>query len=100
MSIKFDISYNARTTLSNLKNTIAKLNYLPTEAYNYFVRTTPIDTGHARRNTRLVNNRSIEANYPYAQRLDEGYSKQAKNGMTEPTEQFIKTRVKQIEAGK
>jgi len=40
--------------------------------------------GNARRKTVLRNN-EIQANYPYAQRLEEGYSSQAPNGMTEPT---------------
>lgn len=100
MSINFDIKYNAKTTLQDLKTVMTKLNNLPTEAFNYFVKTTPIDTGNARRSTRLVQNKTIEANYAYAQRLDQGYSKQAPNGMIKPTEQFIKTRVKQIEAGR
>jgi hypothetical protein len=100
MSIKFEISYNARTTLQDLKTTISKLNQLPVDAYNFFVKTTPIDTGHARKSTKLVGNKTIEASYPYAQRLDEGYSKQAKDGMSKPTEQFMKARVRQIEAGK
>lgn len=40
--------------------------------------------GHARRKTVLKGN-EVQANYPYAQRLEEGYSSQAPNGMTEPT---------------
>lgn len=99
MSINFDVQVNARTTLSELKTVIAKLNNVPAEAYNYFVSITPIDTGNARRRTRL-SNKTIEANYAYAQRLDNGWSKQAPDGMTKPTEKFIKNRVKQIEAGK
>lgn len=79
---------------------MTKLNHLPQEAYDHFVSITPIDTGNARRSTRLVGNKTIEANYAYARRLDEGYSKQARGGMTKPTEKFIKDRVKQIEAGK
>lgn len=45
--------------------------------------------GNARRNTVLKNN-EIQANYPYAQRLEEGYSSQAPKGMTEPTLQDIR----------
>lgn len=40
--------------------------------------------GNARRKTVLRGNQ-IEANYPYAQRLEEGWSSQAPKGMTEPT---------------
>ena len=66
-------------------------NNLAREAYDYFRGITPIapdNGGNARRNTRLSGN-EIRADYPYAQRLDEGYSRQAPNGMTQPTEKFI-----------
>jgi hypothetical protein len=58
-------------------------------AYKYFRDNTPIKSGYARRNTHLVGD-TIEADYRYAQRLDTGWSNQAPNGMTRPTEQFIK----------
>ena len=45
--------------------------------------------GNARRKTILRGN-EIQANYPYAQRLEEGYSSQAPNGMTEPTIESIR----------
>lgn len=68
-------------------------------AYQSFVQNTPVGDpnrwkakykpknyvpGNARRKTTLKNN-TIDANYPYAKRLDEGYSSQAPDGMTEPT---------------
>ena len=53
-------------------------------AHKAFVQNTPIRSGNARRNT-VKSNNDIDANYPYAQRLEEGYSKQAPKGMTEPT---------------
>jgi hypothetical protein len=41
--------------------------------------------GNAKRKTRLKGD-TIHADYPYAKRLDEGYSKQNNGvGMTEPT---------------
>jgi hypothetical protein len=58
-------------------------------AYKEFYRITPIRTGNAKSNTDLRNNR-IEADYPYAQRLDEGWSNQAPNGMTDPTIKYVK----------
>ena len=61
---------------------------LAKEAYDYFKRETPIKTGNARSNTRLMGD-EIWADYAYAQRLDEGYSRQAPFGMTKPTEKFI-----------
>ena len=59
------------------------------DAYLFFKQSTPIKKGNARRNTRLINGDTIVASYPYAERLDEGYSKQAPNGMLEPTEKYI-----------
>lgn len=53
-------------------------------AHKAFVDNTPIRTGYARRNT-LKSGNDIDANYPYAQKLEEGFSKQAPKGMTEPT---------------
>jgi hypothetical protein len=61
---------------------------LAKEAYNYFVAITPIDSGNARRNTSLKGD-EIHASYPYAKRLDQGWSKQAPGGMTKPTEKFV-----------
>ena len=70
---------------------------LAREAYKVFHAVTPVRTGNARRRTRLVNE-EIQANYPYAQRLDQGYSSQAKKGMTDPTvkhmRQFIRRKAK------
>jgi hypothetical protein len=65
---------------------------LPKEAYDYFVDSTPIRTGNARRSTRLRGT-TIDANYAYAERLDEGYSRQAPKGMSEPTEKFLQKRI-------
>lgn len=71
-----------------------ELKQLPREAYNFFVGVTPKQSGNARRNTRL-NGNVINADYPYAGRLDKGYSKQAPKGMTQPTEAYIKKLLKQ-----
>lgn len=61
---------------------------LAKEAYDYFKRETPIRSGNARNNTRLMGD-EIWADYAYAQRLDAGHSQQSPNGMTKPTEKFI-----------
>ena len=68
---------------------------LPRQAYDYWVMTTPKRSGNARRRTRLRQD-TIESNYPYAQRLDEGWSKQAPKGMSDPTTQYINRRVRDI----
>lgn len=85
---------------SKLKKVQKKLNNVPDEAFDFFVKQTPIRSGNARRNTRLQNKETIQADYPYAKRLDEGYSKQSPKGMIKPTINFIRKRVKEIIAGK
>jgi hypothetical protein len=72
---------------------------IPKEAFTEFVKGTPKRSGNARRKTRLSGNK-IVAGYNYAQKLDEGYSKQAPDGMTKPTEDFIEKRMNQILKGK
>lgn len=69
-----------------------RLDTLPREAHTEFIKNTPKRSGNARRNTRLQDNK-IVADYAYSQRLDEGYSKQAPEGMTKPTEQWIQREV-------
>jgi hypothetical protein len=54
-------------------------------AYPVFKDFTPIRSGNAKNKTRLKGD-NIHADYAYAKRLDEGYSKQKGGvGMTEPT---------------
>jgi hypothetical protein len=68
---------------------------LPKETYDYFVDSTPIRTGNARRSTKLRGS-TIDANYVYAERLDEGYSRQAPKGMSGPTEKFLEKRINDL----
>jgi hypothetical protein len=82
---------NITNRLNNVLSTLNS-NKLTNEAYKHFVSVTPIRSGNARRNTTIVGN-SIEANYPYAERLETGYSKQAPKGMTEPTIEHIRNYV-------
>lgn len=96
MSIEFKIEFTAKTSLDQLKVVMAQVQKLPQEAYNHFKSITPIDTGNARSRTSLKGNKTIEADYPYAKRLDEGWSRQAPRGMIKPTEEFINKRIKQI----
>lgn len=58
------------------------------ETYEFFKNTTPKRKGNARRNTKINEKHDgvvIEGNYPYAGKLDAGYSKQAPKGMTKPS---------------
>ena len=80
---------------ASLRRIQSELDKLPQQAYDFWVKTTPKDTGNARRSTKLKGN-EIQANYAYAKRLDEGWSKQAPNGMSQPTETFIKQRTDKI----
>lgn len=79
-----------------LKGMQRELNRYPQDAEAKFKSLTPVDTGNARRNTRLSGNQTIEANYQYAVPLDNGHSKQAPNGMTKPFEQWVRMKSKQI----
>ena len=85
MTIKIDMSglKNQLKKASKIKDAIIK------PAYKFFLLETPIKTGYARSHTRLKQS-SIEAKYPYAGKLDAGYSKQSPQGMTEPTLKEIK----------
>jgi len=84
---------------SSIASIQKKLNALPQEAFKEFVKNTPIRSGNARRNTKLQGD-EIQANYAYAEKLNEGYSQQSPDGMTSPTEAFLKRRLKQILKGK
>jgi hypothetical protein len=84
---------------NKLKKIQQKLDKVPKEAHKVFVANTPIRTGNARSKTKLQKE-SIKANYPYAKRLDEGWSKQSPKGMVEPTLAYIRKRIKQILTGK
>lgn len=70
-------------------NTDLQSKKLAIAAFKFFRDNTPIKTGNARRNTHLVGD-TIEADYRYAQRLDQGYSSQAPAGMTKPTDQYMR----------
>lgn len=84
--------------MSNITNRLNKvLKTINTEkvsqvAYKAFVKNTPVRSGNARRNTKKQG-KVINADYPYAQRLEEGYSQQAPNGMTEPTIEEVRAYV-------
>jgi hypothetical protein len=91
--VDIKIDDNIGKALTNMRKELA--NY-PKDAAGKFISLTPVKTGNARRNTRLKNSQTIEANYPYAQRLDEGYSNQAPQGMSKPFEQWVKQKMKKI----
>ena len=90
-----------RRVTNNLRRHEQKLKQLgrelPKDAYNKFKSETPIRSGNARNKTVFQNTSQggkITGNYPYANRLNEGYSRQAPDGMTDPTIDFIRAKVK------
>lgn len=72
-----------------------KLSMVPDEAHKFFQKSTPVATGNARKNTTLSKD-TIYAKYPYALRLDRGYSRQAPVGMSKPTIKYVQGLVKRI----
>jgi hypothetical protein len=62
------------------------------ESGKFFKQKTPIRSGNARSRTKTSGTK-IEAKYGYAARLDEGWSRQAPKGMSEPTEKDIDAQV-------
>lgn len=82
-----------RITKNRIKTSVGQIQErferLPKQAFAYWRKITPKRTGNARRKTSLKG-KEIRAAYPYAQRLDEGLSKQAPDGMFEPTVKYIK----------
>lgn len=92
IKVSVDVEDQITGDIERIKKELAKV---PKEAHNQFRALTPIRSGNARRRTYLVGN-TIEADYPYAQRLDEGWSRQAPKGIVRPWEQWLEKRIKQI----
>lgn len=88
------IKTESRITLA-LQNKQKQLAKVPVQAYDFFYKQTPVRTGNARSKTKLKND-TIRASYPYAGRLDRGYSRQSPQGMSRPTINFIKRLVRKI----
>jgi hypothetical protein len=92
ISVNVDVKDKITGDIARIKK---QLRTVPTDAHKEFVALTPVRSGNARRNTLLKGNQ-INANYPYAQRLDEGWSKQAPRGIVRPWELWFRKRIKQI----
>ena len=86
------MTQNARKKITNIQSVLSEKN-LARVAYTHFKRITPRDTGYAQGHTSLSGN-EIRASYPYAQRLDTGWSRQAPNGMVQPTIQYLRDYIK------
>jgi hypothetical protein len=64
-------------------------------AYPVFVKSTPIKSGNARRHT-VKAATEIDANYPYAVRLDNGWSRQSPKGMVAPTLDAVRAYIRKV----
>jgi hypothetical protein len=84
MSVK--ITTNLPKRLQTIQN---RIQALPAAAFEVFVENTPVRTGNARRNTSIQGD-TIRANYPYAQPLDQGTSRQSPQGMIKPTMDWLR----------
>ena len=71
------------------------LEALPRNMHQEFVRVTPIRSGNAKRSTDLKQN-EIQGNYDYANRLNNGWSRQAKDGMTDPTVEYARAQIRKL----
>jgi hypothetical protein len=90
-----------RVDASIFEKRAKKLEGLPQSAmeqtFPFLKKSTPKRSGNARSKTKY--NRSqdkIESNYPYAGRLDEGWSKQAPKGFTTPSIGFLERAVNKL----
>lgn len=79
-----------------LKQLERELKAIPRKAHGFFKNKTPIKTGNARRKTNFRSPGTISAEYNYANRLNEGWSRQATEGMTKPTIEEIRRLIRQI----
>jgi hypothetical protein len=97
------IKINSKDLQKLVKDATRELRKIPREAHKYFKEITPRRNGYAQRNTVLINNQ-IQANYDYAGALDDGKSRQAPKGMSEPTieqmeKEFVPNAIERINRG-
>ena len=87
------VTNNINPRLKKLQQEFQKI---PKEAHVEFKKITPIKSGNAKSKTKFTGSNTIDADYPYADRLNQGYSKQARDGMTDPTIDYIRDLVRKI----
>jgi hypothetical protein len=80
---------------ARLKDVNNFLEDLPKNMEEKFRESTPIRTGNARNSTRLKGD-DINADYHYAQRLQNGASRQAPEGMTKPTIDWVRKELRDL----
>ena len=85
------VKVNNRITPS-VNRIVGRFDDLPKDAYDHWKKITPIRSGNARKRTRLQGSK-IKADYNYAVPLDNGWSKQAPQGMSKPTLDYVEKRI-------
>jgi hypothetical protein len=94
--IKVSVKLDQNAFTPAVKKIDAALKALPAQGVKEFQALTPIDTGNARRRTQLYG-KEIVADYPYAQRLDQNWSKQTKGqGIVAPFTKWWIAQLKRI----
>ena len=78
------IKVNSKVFERRMKKLSGLPSYLIKDALKITKENTPVRSGNARSKT-IIQGDKIVSNYGYAGKLNEGYSKQAPNGFTEPT---------------
>ena len=78
-----------RVNTKDVTKLFRQLSGLPSDihrdAYTFLKNKTPIRSGNARRKTKKESGLRIGSRYEYASKLDEGFSRQAPDGFTDPT---------------
>jgi hypothetical protein len=83
----------------SLKRRVKGLQQIAQQGHTHFKKITPKRSGNAKNRT-VLNKGNIEANYPYAVRLDKGWSRQAPRGMVQPTIEYMRKLVNHVMKGK
>ena len=85
------VKINSRVFENRMKKALKVPYQTMADALPVLISNTPQgSSGYARSQTRLSPNKlSIDSDYPYAEALDSGSSKQAPNGFTKPTIQQL-----------
>jgi len=66
------------------------------DTYKFYKKKTPVRSGNARNKTKYskrTDSYKINSNYDYAGRLDEGWSKQAPKGFTDPSFDYLEDQI-------
>lgn len=91
------IEVDASALLGELNGIVRQADIAWAATAEFYRKTTPIDTGNARKNTNYSRStKTITSAYPYGARLDDGYSKQAPRGMVDPSLEYFESQLQRI----